>query len=391
MPSTYAHFVFGKKVFKTLPEQSRELIRRHKALYLIGLHGPDILFYYKALSSNPVNDLGYRMHGEPAADFFGRALSLVRQGERKFLRESQLSYLLGFVCHFVLDSRCHGYIENKIRLSGISHSEIESEFDRMLMVRQGLDPLRHGMTAHIRPSAGNARVIAPFFRNVTAGQTEQALRSMIRYHQLLLAPGRIKRGMICAVLKLSGNYESMHGLLINRNTNPDCVDSSLRLTKLMEQAVKAGRELCGNFLECAEGKNTLDPYFNRTFDAERGWEKIPVLPVGEEQSYEVSGAGAGAGEHFGFSEPEKECVSGSFAGGSRRMRASGLCLFLALVSAAVCNHQDHLLSEPGDLRFHAAGCHHKGEDGRAFRPGLCLGVYRKLPSFSAEPAAGAVL
>ncbi len=155
------------------------------------------------------------------------------------------------------------------------------------MVRQGLDPLRHGMTAHIRPSAGNARVIAPFFRNVTAGQTEQALRSMIRYHQLLLAPGRIKRGMICAVLKLSGNYESMHGLLINRNTNPDCVDSSLRLTKLMEQAVQAGRELCGNFLECAEGKNTLDPYFNRTFDAERGWEKIPVLPVGEEQSYEV--------------------------------------------------------------------------------------------------------
>ncbi len=287
MPSTYAHFVFGKKVFKTLPEQSRELIRRHKALYLIGLHGPDILFYYKALSSNPVNDLGYRMHGEPAADFFGRALSLVRQGERKFLRESQLSYLLGFVCHFALDSRCHGYIENKIRLSGISHSEIESEFDRMLMVRQGLDPLRHGMTAHIRPSAGNARVIAPFFRNVTAGQTEQALRSMIRYHQLLLAPGRIKRGMICAVLKLSGNYESMHGLLINRNTNPDCVDSSLRLTKLMEQAVQAGRELCGNFLECAEGKNTLDPYFNRTFDAERGWEKIPVLPVGEELSYEV--------------------------------------------------------------------------------------------------------
>ena len=54
---------------------------------------------------------------------------------------------------------------------------------------------------------------------------------MIRYHQLLLAPGRIKRGMICAVLKLSGNYESMHGLLINRNTNPDCVDSSLRADK----------------------------------------------------------------------------------------------------------------------------------------------------------------
>ena len=153
MPSTYAHFVFGKKVFKTLPEQSRELIRRHKALYLIGLHGPDILFYYKALSSNPVNDLGYRMHREPAADFFGRALSLVRQGERKFLRESQLSYLLGFVCHFALDSRCHGYIENKIRLSGISHSEIESEFDRMLMVRQGLDPLRHGMT----PTFGRRR------------------------------------------------------------------------------------------------------------------------------------------------------------------------------------------------------------------------------------------
>ena len=44
MPSTYAHFVFGKKVFRKQPEKVRELIRNNRWLYLIGLHG--LMFFF---------------------------------------------------------------------------------------------------------------------------------------------------------------------------------------------------------------------------------------------------------------------------------------------------------------------------------------------------------
>ena len=52
MPTTYAHDLFGKEVYKRLPSDMKALIRRHGDLYRIGLHGPDILFYYM-VSKNP--------------------------------------------------------------------------------------------------------------------------------------------------------------------------------------------------------------------------------------------------------------------------------------------------------------------------------------------------
>lgn len=44
MPAAYAHYYFGKKVYKTLPKQEQEMIREGKYAFLLGLHGPDLLF-----------------------------------------------------------------------------------------------------------------------------------------------------------------------------------------------------------------------------------------------------------------------------------------------------------------------------------------------------------
>ena len=49
MPTTYAHYKFGKEVMSALPRPLQNSIENKRALFDIGLHGPDILFYYKAL------------------------------------------------------------------------------------------------------------------------------------------------------------------------------------------------------------------------------------------------------------------------------------------------------------------------------------------------------
>ena len=46
MPTTFTHDLFGREVYRMLPQEEREKIRRHGRLYRIGLHGPDILFYF---------------------------------------------------------------------------------------------------------------------------------------------------------------------------------------------------------------------------------------------------------------------------------------------------------------------------------------------------------
>ena len=54
MPSTYAHYRFGRDVYRRLPDDIKGIISDERRLFLIGLHGPDILFYYKPLKSNRV-------------------------------------------------------------------------------------------------------------------------------------------------------------------------------------------------------------------------------------------------------------------------------------------------------------------------------------------------
>ena len=83
MPTTYTHDLFGKAVFQKLPEEIRKIIHRNKTEYLIGLHGPDILFYYRPFHRNEVNQTGHRMHEEIAADFFRHCKRDILLPERK--------------------------------------------------------------------------------------------------------------------------------------------------------------------------------------------------------------------------------------------------------------------------------------------------------------------
>ena len=73
MPSTYAHRRFGADVLERLPAELQEKIAPYRELYDIGLHGPDLLFYYHAAKSTPVSALGNAMHEQPGAVFFERA------------------------------------------------------------------------------------------------------------------------------------------------------------------------------------------------------------------------------------------------------------------------------------------------------------------------------
>ncbi len=64
MPSTYAHRRFGADVLEHLPAPCRKSWKTGSCID-IGLHGPDLLFYYHAAKSTPVGALGNAMHEQP--------------------------------------------------------------------------------------------------------------------------------------------------------------------------------------------------------------------------------------------------------------------------------------------------------------------------------------
>ena len=236
MPSTYAHYRLGQQVRRELEGNERKII--------VGLHGPDILFYYKPLRPNPVNQIGYDLHGHSGKEFFERAKNIINSQKEK---EPFLAYTYGVLNHFALDVSCHGYIDEKIAASGISHTEIEVEFDRMLMLTDGKDPLRQNLTEHIVPCMENAEVIRWFYPKTTPADVREALKGMIAYNNMLIAPSRIRRFFIYVLLYVSGNYKEMHGLLVNYRKNPQCEDSNQQLAQRYRQAKLSALRMISQF------------------------------------------------------------------------------------------------------------------------------------------------
>lgn len=285
MPSIYTHYTFGEMMKKAFPSDIRKRILLHEDLFEIGLHGPDLFFYYHAPFKNRVNQTGYHMHDVSAAPFFLRSRATIRSASSVSEKNARLAYILGFLCHFTLDSVCHSYIEKKLTTDPVTHSDIETEFDRYLLLKQHKRPLHAKVTSHLHASSGNAKVIQTFFPNLTVRQVETSISSMIWFNDLFTSSDRLIRSLVQLFMHVTFTHKSLGGLLMNEKANPYCKDSNLRLDKLMEASVPLCLSLTENYLGFLSHSEPLSSYFRHTFGPKSNWEQIPILSPKEERSY----------------------------------------------------------------------------------------------------------
>ncbi len=276
MPASYAHYRFGREVTGCLPFVYRKTIESHQDLYNIGLHGPDILFYYHPISSNEINQTGYALHDKPASEFFGQAAALYMHAADP---DALKAYLFGFVCHFSLDSVCHPYIEKIGQESGLSHAEIETELERFFMEKDGLNPAEYIPVQHIHPDPGISQVIAPCFDPATPEQIRSCLKGMIFFHKLLHAPERTdqkvdKRRLLYLGLKLIKKYDSMQGLIMKPEPVCDYTKYMNLLHNLYTEAVTVASSLIQNYANVLDHASALSSRFSLTFGKGENWESL---------------------------------------------------------------------------------------------------------------------
>jgi len=257
MPAGYAHYIFGQKVLEKLDPHYSQIIKRNIDLYDIGVHGPDILFYYNALSSNEISRLGFQMHQKEAYDFFIEAKKLIQQSKDK---EASISYIYGFITHFVLDHSCHPYIGQMEKELNMTHSEIESELDRKLLVERNLDPLTTSLTSHIHVNHYVGKIISPFF-HLKEEDIYKALKDLLFYLGCIKAPGKIKRNFIYLCMKIGGIYDNYKGLLINYEANEKSMNCTMELIHRMDNSVDLAVKLIESFLD-----EELDNVYHENFE-----------------------------------------------------------------------------------------------------------------------------
>ena len=119
MPAFYTHYRFGCDVLKQLPEDIRSICTAHRGLFDIGLHGPDIYFFYRPVLPNKVNRIGYAAHKRSGRYFLQRAQKVIASAHDK---DAARAYFYGLLCHFTLDSICHPYIHTAMKEFNVTHA-----------------------------------------------------------------------------------------------------------------------------------------------------------------------------------------------------------------------------------------------------------------------------
>ena len=278
MPTTYAHWRFGDDCIKTLPDQLQNAIHHHRDLYDLGVHGPDIFFY--DLIHKDVSGYGSAMHHQPAKGFFENCVKVLNEEPED--KEAMLSYILGFLSHYTLDSQCHGYINRKDAVSSdLSHNKIEAEYDAHMMKLDGRNVAMTDRAQSLKPSRKNAAIIARFFP-FSGRQVYQTCFDQRFIISGLNCRSDFKRKNLASILQRLG-LPHYRDLIVPIEEHPSCKDSNRRLDKLRAYALELYPKLAENLMECVEGKSELCAYFDRDFDPED--ERIQVLPYEEELKY----------------------------------------------------------------------------------------------------------
>lgn len=260
MPAAYSHYRLGQKVLEQLHDPLKRVILNNRDLFNLGLHGPDILFYNRPYIHSKVNRLGSAMHQQKANIFFNSALSILKDTKS----EAQFSYLCGFICHFILDSNCHGYIDKIINKTRITHFEIETELDRYLMLKDHLDPLRTTLTDHIIISDYIIENIDPFFKT-TKEQLIKSLKGMKFYDHLLVAPQLYKRGLIYLFLLITLTYQRFQGFIVNYKPNKTLMPYIPKLEILFNKSIDESIIGIYDLIDAIKHNHDLPERFNHNF------------------------------------------------------------------------------------------------------------------------------
>ncbi len=245
MPSCYAHKKMGAKVYRNLPTELRQLVRQYLPYFLIGLHGPDLLFYHGFGLGKDVSGYGRRLHREEFEAFYENARMVIRNSED----DRQLVYFYGVLCHLYLDNLCHTYLKDACEEYDMSHGKLEMEFERYLLNKDGQDPMTYPVAAHIGIHPEYAHVIAPFYLGISEEDIMLCLMCMRGTFSATRTESSLTRKGLCKMIHLVGGEKKVAGLVMSRQASQICRTAMKHMETLMDDAAFLAREAIVGFLD----------------------------------------------------------------------------------------------------------------------------------------------
>ena len=257
MPSAYAHLRFGREVLSDLPPKYRAISKAMNQLYTVGLQGPDPLFFYNPLAANRIAHQGNALHAMTGAAFFEEALKRYRQAPS----EGGLAYLFGVLAHYCLDKTCHPLVNTLTQEGNLDHMELETEFDRFLLQKDGLlPPHRQPVYKYLTLTRGERATAAALYQDLRPGAFGWCLRNMSNVYRISAARNR---RFSRALLGLGGRKG--RAFLMTVGPNPSYAHINEPMLALYQEAKAAFPAMAQALAAAIENQEPFGEEFSSTF------------------------------------------------------------------------------------------------------------------------------
>lgn len=263
MPALYAHKRFGDAVMAELSGEVKGIIKKYPLQFRIGLQGPDPFFFYRPIIKTHVTEFASEMHGENADVFFKKARKVIRE---KGMNSREYAFILGFICHFALDSECHPYVNEIAEELGVGHMEVEGEFEKYLLRKDKKDALRHPIAKLIPTDIATVKAFKSFFPNISEAEIKESLVTYRIIKHVFTTPSKYKQAVINTLLKIAGVYKKYYGLMHTYKDNEVCKVSNEGLDERLENAVPVAIELILNYDRSMRTGEALVERFKHIYD-----------------------------------------------------------------------------------------------------------------------------
>lgn len=252
MPALLTHNYFGQDVMPHLdgaffhrPDDEGASTELRNA-FLLGNQGPDPLFFVLLSSHMKVSkEFGSLMHHAKISETIEafRDLAFAQEEPQRSLL---LAYVLGFVCHFTLDSILHPFVyaqQNAFCDAGIEgldcsdgpvvHGQIEADLDAMFLCqRDGLDVRRHDYTKNVlRANESTLTLLDSAYRRVAkdvygielpVGLFARGVKDYRLTIKVLYSPRGSKRSLLGAIERLVRRHSLLQAITLRADVGETC-------------------------------------------------------------------------------------------------------------------------------------------------------------------------
>lgn len=146
MPNIIAHMWCGETAYtKTNADLLRKAIREYHGVFMLGCQGPDPFYLYHRMPWQSKKDFKEVLHYGDVLhkEHINETFRMLLEESRESMNHLDIAYVMGFMCHWALDSVAHPYIfyetDSLTEDIGNLHQLFETYIDKGVLIINKLD------------------------------------------------------------------------------------------------------------------------------------------------------------------------------------------------------------------------------------------------------------